>query len=182
MTGVAPSQWAVAPTWVGGRAHAILPPGAMDHATLEAMKRSHPGWRLLAADHARMIIGFLHHTFTHPNVHTVPQAESLVAQLDDWLYGLRQRGDADAYPRTAGQYLDIWADDEHGWLRKYYPPDGDEPWFDIAPATEKAIEWLADLRRRQFVGTESRLIIRVRALAPDDRGHGARYLQPASRS
>jgi flagellar motility protein MotE (MotC chaperone) len=130
----------------------------MDHATLETLKRGHPGWRLLAADHAPMIIGFLHATFIQPNVRTVPQ-QTLVARLDDWLYQLRQRAGTDAYPRSAAQYLDIWADDEHAWLRKYYPPNGDEPWFDITPATEKAIDWLASLRHRQFVGTESRLMM-----------------------
>ena len=130
----------------------------MDHATLEALKRGHPGWRLLAADHAPMIVGFLHATFIQPNARTVPQQE-LVARLDDWLYPLRQRSGAEAYPRTAAQYLDTWADDEHAWLRKYYPPDGDEAWFDITPSTEKAIDWLASLKHRQFVGTESRLVM-----------------------
>jgi flagellar motility protein MotE (MotC chaperone) len=130
----------------------------MDHATLEALKRGHPGWRLLAADHGPMIVGFLHATFIEPNVRTVPQQE-LVARLDDWLYPLRQRGGPEAYPRAAAQYLDTWADDEHAWLRKYYPPDGDEAWFDITPATEKAIDWLASLKHRQFVGTESRLMM-----------------------
>ncbi len=130
----------------------------MDHATLEALKRGHPGWRLLAADHAPMIIGFLHATFIQPNVRTFSQP-TLVARLDDWLYQLRQRTPADVYPRSAAQYLDTWADDDHAWLRKYYPPDGDEPWFDITPATEKAIDWLASLKHRQFVGTESRLMM-----------------------
>jgi len=130
----------------------------MDHATLETMKRSHPGWRLLAADHAPMIISFLHATFIQPNVRTMAQ-QALCARLDDWLYQLRQREGAESYPRSASQYLDTWADDAHAWLRKYYPPAGDEPWFDITPATEKAIEWLASLKQRQFVGTESRLMM-----------------------
>lgn len=130
----------------------------MDHATLQALKRGHPGWRLLAADHAPMVVSFLHTTFIQPNVRTMAQ-QMLVARLDDWLYQLRQRDGAEAYPRTAAQYLDIWADDEHGWLRKYYPPDGDEPWFDMTPATEKAIDWLTSLKHRQFVGTESRLMM-----------------------
>lgn len=43
-------------------------------------------------------------------------------------------------------------------MRKYYPPDSDEPHYDLTPATEKAIEWLASLRQRQFVATESRLL------------------------
>jgi hypothetical protein len=119
----------------------------MDHATLEALKRVHPGWRLLAADHAPMIVGFLYATFIQPNVRTVPQQE-LVARLDDWLYPLRQQSGSEAYPRTAALYLDTWADDQHAWLRKYYPPEGDEAWFDITPATEKAIRPASSLERR----------------------------------
>ena len=128
----------------------------MDFATLEALKRGHPGWRLLAADHSPMVVGFLHATFICTNARSMPQ-QALAARLDDWLHRLRERAGADAYPRSAAHYLDAWADDAHGWLRKYYPPDGDEPWFDLTPSTEKAIDWLASLTPRQFVGTESRL-------------------------
>jgi len=91
------------------------PAFVMDHATLETMKRSHPGWRLLAADHAPMIISFLHATFIQPNVRTMAQ-QALCARLDDWLYQLRQREGAESYPRSASQYLDTWADDAHAWL------------------------------------------------------------------
>ena len=45
-----------------------------------------------------------------------------------------------------------------GWLRKFYRHDSDEPQFDLTPATEKAIAWLASLAERSFVGTESRLL------------------------
>lgn len=127
----------------------------MDHHTLEALRRAHPAWRLLLADHAPLIIGFLHHAFIRPNVRTCTQAE-LVARLDDYLYRLRREAE-DAYPRQAVQYLDDWAADERGWLRKYYPAGSDEPSYDITSATEKAIDWVAALGRRQFIGAESRL-------------------------
>lgn len=130
----------------------------MDHATLDTLKRAHPAWRLLAADHAPMVVGFLFATFIQPNVRTVPQ-QTLVSQLDDYLHHLRARLGDDAFPRSASQYLETWADDEHGWLRKYYAPDDDEPRFDITNPTEKAIDWLASLKQRQFVGTESRVIM-----------------------
>jgi flagellar motility protein MotE (MotC chaperone) len=132
--------------------------GAVDHSTLEALKRGHPGWRLLAADYAPMVLAFLHAAFIEPNVRSLPQQE-LVSALDDWLYQLRQHAGDDAYPRSASKYLDTWADDEHAWLRKYYPPDSDEPWFDITPAAEKALAWVAGLKHRAFIGTESRLMI-----------------------
>ena len=43
-------------------------------------------------------------------------------------------------------------------MRKFYPPGLDEPHFDLTPATEKAVAWLAALGQRAFVGTESRLL------------------------
>src|ERR1017187_1230054 len=129
----------------------------MDFQTLDALRRRHPAWRLLVADSAPLVASFLHRSFVEPNVRTLARQE-LVAKLDDYLFHLRERLGEDAFPRAAGEYLDEWAADERGWLRKYYPPDSDEPHFDLTPATEKALAWLAGLRQRQFVGTESRLI------------------------
>ena len=130
----------------------------MDYQTLETLRRAHPAWRLLAADHASLIVSFLHQNFVEPNVRTLAQGQ-LVSQLEDCLFQLRERLGDDAFPRAAAAYLDEWAADQHGWLRKYYPPSSDEPHFDISPATEKAIAFLASLKQRNFVGTESRLKI-----------------------
>jgi hypothetical protein len=112
---------------------------------------------LLSADHAPLIASFLHHSFIEPNVRTLSQQE-LASRLDDYLYHLREWQGSGAFPKSARQYLDDWASDDRGWLRKYYPPNSDEPHFDLTPAVEKAIDWLAGLRQRQFVGTESRLM------------------------
>ena len=136
----------------------MVPAAGMDQGTLEGLRRAHPGWRLLAADHAPMVIAFLYATFIEPNVRTMTES-ALAAKLDDWLYQLRARDGEGAWPRGAAQYLDVWADDEHAWLRKYYPANGDERCFDLTPSTEKAIEWIVGLKQRQFVGTESRLMM-----------------------
>ena len=61
-------------------------------------------------------------------------------------------------PRRPQDYLNDWAGNDKGWLRKFYRPGSDEPHFDLTPATEKAIAWLASLTERAFVGTESRLL------------------------
>ena len=61
----------------------------MDHQQLYAQRRSHPAWRLLAADHARMIASFLHHVFVVSNVRTIA-CQQLVSQLDDHLYQMHQ--------------------------------------------------------------------------------------------
>jgi hypothetical protein len=129
----------------------------MDYHTLETLRRRHPAWRLLAADHAPLIVSFLHRSFIAPNLRSV-SAPELISRLEDLLHDLRARLGEGAFPRSAAGYLEDWAADEHGWLRKYYPPNSDEPHFDLTPAAEKAIDWLASLGERHFVGTESRLL------------------------
>ncbi len=129
----------------------------MDFQTLDTLRRKHPGWRLLVADSAPLVASFLHRSFIERNVRTISQQE-LVAKLDDYLFHLRERLGESAFPRGASEYLDDWAAEDRGWLRKYYPQDSDEPHFDLTPASEKALAWLSSLRQRQFVGTESRLI------------------------
>ncbi len=129
----------------------------MDYQTLDNLRRNHPAWRLLMADHAPLVVSFLFQGFMEPNLRSLPQ-QTLAARLDDHLYHLRDVLGADAFPRSAREYLDDWASDERGWLRKYYPPNQDEPHYDLTPATEKAIDWLTSFDQGQFVGTESKLM------------------------
>lgn len=129
----------------------------MDFATLDALRKRHPAWRLLLADSAPLVASFLHRAFVEPNLRTIARPE-LVAKLEDYLFHLRERLGEGSFPRPASEYLDEWAADDRGWLRKYYPQGSDEPHFDLTSATEKALAWLAGLRQRQFVGTESRLL------------------------
>lgn len=130
---------------------------SLDFDSLDSLKRVHPGWRLLVADHAPLLISFLHRCFIEPNLRTLPEKD-LVYRLEDYLYHLREKKGKDSFKRSAKEYLEEWAADARGWLRKYYPIGDDEPHFDLTPSTEKAIEWVVSLRRKQFVGTESRLM------------------------
>ncbi|MHB1846454.1 MAG: DUF3375 domain-containing protein [Deltaproteobacteria bacterium] len=132
------------------------PGAALDFQEVEALRRNHPGFRLLLADSAPLVASFLWRTFLEPNLRSLPEDE-LTSRLDDQLFQLRELRGADAFPKGAADYLNDWAADSRGWLRKYYPPGGDEAHFDLTPAAEKAIDWLVSLRRRSFVGTESRL-------------------------
>lgn len=129
----------------------------LDYQTLDTLRRSHPAWGLLLADSSPLITSFLHRVFVVPNKRSIAQAD-LAEMLEDELFGIRQVIGQDKYPREAVAYLDDWAADARGWLRKYYPPGIDEPHFDLTPATEKVLTWLASLTQRAFVGTESRLM------------------------
>jgi hypothetical protein len=110
-----------------------------------------------------LIASFLHRTFVQPNVRSLREAE-LGLKLEDYLFHLRRELGEDKFPRGAKAYLQDWASDTHGWLRKYYPDGTDEPAFDITPATELALDWLASLNRRPFIGTESRLVTLIELL------------------
>jgi translation elongation factor EF-1beta len=123
---------------------------------LKYKRKHHPAWRLLQADNSALILSFLGKAFKEKNQRTMTQ-ENLLLQLEDYLYDLRLKGED--YPRSTKQYLEEWAKDEKGWIRKFYPPGEDEPSFDLTPSTEKALEWIDSLGEKSFVGTESRLNI-----------------------
>jgi hypothetical protein len=129
----------------------------MDHDVIESLRRSHPAWRLLAANNAALVVSFLHRTFIAPNVRSLPQPE-LISRLEDFLFALRQGASEGAYPRQAGQYLDDWAADDKGWLRKYYVQGSDDPHFDLTPACERAVDFILLIAKRSPVSTESRLL------------------------
>ena len=129
----------------------------LDFATLSTLRKTHPAWRLLMADHAPLIASFLNRVFISPNVRVMARDE-LIAKLEDELYHLREIEGDGAFPRDAAEYLDSWAQDDKGWLCKFYPQGSDEAHFDLTPAVEKAVAWLGSLTQRAFVGTESRLM------------------------
>lgn len=134
---------------------------SLDYHTLDLLRRQHPAWRLLAAEHAPLVASFLHRTFVAPNVRVMAQA-ALVEALNDTLYALHEQTVEKAtpkFPKPALEYLNDWAANDKAWLRKFYPPGSDEPHFDLTPATERALAWLVNLSDRAFVGTESRLLM-----------------------
>ena len=131
---------------------------SLDYETLSTLTKAHPAWRLLVADHAPLIVSFLNRVYISENVRSMSQME-LISKLEDELFYLREVEGEDKYPRSASEYLEEWAQNDKGWLRKFYPVGSDEPSFDITSATEKVIGWLESLTTRKFVGTESRLMM-----------------------
>ncbi|PTB91880.1 DUF3375 domain-containing protein, partial [Marinobacter sp. Z-F4-2] len=70
----------------------------MDFETLSELRRFHPSWRLLLADHAPLIIGFLHQIFIAPNERSISESQ-LQSRLEDLLFQLRASHGDDAFPR-----------------------------------------------------------------------------------
>ena len=89
----------------------------LDYATLEAQRRQHPAWRLLAADSAPLVASFLHRVFVLPNVRVMAQS-NLAEALEDTLYELREHRQgqcgAQVFPKTALEYLNDWAANDKG--------------------------------------------------------------------
>jgi len=129
----------------------------MDFHDLKALRESHSGWRLLAADHGPMVTAFLSRAFIEPNQRVLAES-ALTGQLEDFLHHLREIEGEDAFPKSARAYLMDWSADTRGWLRRFYTEDSDEPHYDLTPPTEKAIAWLRSLEQQRFVGAESRLL------------------------
>ena len=130
---------------------------SLDHSSLAHLRQNHPAWRLLCAEHAPLVAGFLHRVFVQPNARGIATAD-LAEALEDELFAVRNELGDGAFPKAALEYLNDWAAADKGWLRKYYPKGSDEAHFDLTPSTEKAIAWLVKLSERSFVGTESRLL------------------------
>lgn len=141
----------------------------MDFASLDWLRQHHPAWRLLTSPHAALIASFLHRVFIAPNERVIAQAD-LAEALEDELFALRETHGGDAFPKSALEYLNDWTGSDKGWLRKFYRQGSDEPYFDLTPATEKAIGWLDSLTARAFVGTESRLLTLFELLRQIDAG------------
>ncbi|MCB1944006.1 MAG: DUF3375 family protein, partial [Candidatus Accumulibacter sp.] len=91
----------------------------LDFATLDLLRQNHPAWRLLRSDHAPLVASFLQRVFIAPNVRVMAQAD-LAEALEDELFALRDLLGADAFPRSALDYLNDWAANDRGWLRKFY--------------------------------------------------------------
>lgn len=86
----------------------------MEYRTLVTLRQKHPAWRLLVADHAPLIIGFLHEAFIRPNIRTLHQTE-ITSRLDD-------------YCRCNSARLKVVAFDDIVITRETFPLD---PHFDL---------------------------------------------------
>lgn len=128
----------------------------MDYEYLKSLKANSPALRVLTSDSAPLLLSFFHKVFIEPNRRSIPH-EELISLLDDELFNLREIYGEEAHKMSAKQYLAIWCDN-NAYLSKRYPDRGDEPVYDLTPSVVRAMEWVADLKPKPFVGTESRLL------------------------
>ena len=86
----------------------------MDYDQLTYDLQHAPGIRLLKAEHAALIISFLHRQFKREQRVAIPFAE-LAERLADMLEALNEQLPG-SFPRPAPSYLTEWADEQHRYL------------------------------------------------------------------
>ncbi len=134
----------------------------MDYDQLTYDLQHEPGLRLLKAEHAALIISFLHRHFKREQRIAIPLPE-LAERLANTLEVLNEQAPG-SYPRPAPSYLTEWADEHHRYVRITTPANSDTPFIELTPETERTIGWLEELHGPPFVGTESRFLHIVQLL------------------
>ncbi len=125
----------------------------MDFSKANSLYKNDKTLQILRAEHFSLLISFFHLAYKQQDRIFYPQQE-LRNILSDFLYSLEQQG-IDDFKGDPLDYLQQWS--KQGYLRRYYNL-GDEPIYELTPATENALKWLDDLSKQQFVGTHSRLL------------------------
>ncbi|MCW3106600.1 MAG: hypothetical protein JWQ09_1106 [Segetibacter sp.] len=125
----------------------------MNFAKAFSLYKNDKTLQILRADHFPLIISFLHLVYKQQDRIFYSQ-QDLRNILSDFIYSLEQQG-IDDFKNEPLDYLQQWS--KQGYLRRYYDL-GDEPIYELTPATENALKWLDDLSKQQFVGTHSRLL------------------------
>lgn len=110
-----------------------------------------PAVMLLRSDNAGFITSFFQSIFGGTQRFQIGYNE-LVASLG-------QYNEANGKPltRRPSDYIEIWADEKHRFLRKYYVDGNDEPQAELSYEVSSIISWLQNQGAQDFVGTESRV-------------------------
>jgi hypothetical protein len=109
--------------------------------------------QILRAETFPLLVSFFHLAFKQQDKIYYSQTD-LRNLLSDYLFSLERQG-VNEYQKEPLAYLQQWA--QQGYLRRYYDV-GDDPLYELTPATENALKWLEDLTKQEFVGTHSRLL------------------------
>lgn len=109
--------------------------------------------RLLKATNAPLILAFLLETFNQLHKKETISERELDIMLTDYLYQIHEIAQKNIYPKKAKEYLLDWSSE--GYLRRY--PENESIFFELTPAAENALNWIEELEKPRFIGTESRL-------------------------
>lgn len=125
----------------------------MNFEYLKNLKQTNQTLKLLNSDNIAMMVSFFFIAFIKEKNITLKHS-SILNLLDDYLYSLNQSYE-NLYPKNAKEYLEDFCSDKNGYLRKYHGSD-DEPLYELTPHTQKALEFLESLEKKEFVGSRSK--------------------------
>ena len=120
---------------------------------LNALRQNNKTWRLLNAEHAPLILSFMQQAFVHKGRSMAPESE-LCQILENIIFNAAQG--SITFSGTPASYLNDWSQESKRYLRKTYQSGSDEPFYDITPVSQKALEFVNSLHKYEFVGTASR--------------------------
>ncbi len=128
----------------------------MTYDYLSFLKKNNLTIKLLNSDNFAMMVGFFYFVFVKKRYLTISHQE-ILSFLDDYLYEINQTY-PNSYPKSAKDYLDDFVSDKNGYLKRYYGSDG-ELLYELTPYTQKALEFLEGLQKREFVGSRTKFNI-----------------------
>lgn len=121
--------------------------------------RQQGAWRLLAADHAPLVLGVLQAHLLDKD-RRLP-GSILVERIEQELKVLAANGID--LPQTAQSYLSQWLAD--GYLERSYQPESGEESWELSTSALAAIRFVQALAENRSVATESRLSVVMQQLA-----------------
>lgn len=132
----------------------------MDYQKIDTLLSQSVSVRLIRAQNAALILSFFNQEFKI-NHRMMAANTELVHKLSDHLVATGYReaeddkdnGDDTDNETRARKYLDTWT--EQGFLRKF-PDDTGEHMHELTPESEKVLQWVEGLEKKEFIGTESR--------------------------
>ncbi|MEM7346134.1 MAG: DUF3375 domain-containing protein [Chloroflexota bacterium] len=128
----------------------------MNHDRLQTEFKHSVTFKLLQSSNAPLILSFLYDQFKQKHRNTISHSE-LSERLEDYVT-LLQTQEPTLYSSKADTYLRIWCDEKHRFLRRYHEANSDDAVYELTPDTERAIRWVEELQKGEFVGTESRFL------------------------
>lgn len=132
----------------------------MQHEEISRLLSFSPTIKLIRAKSAPLVISFLYEEFKANNRIAIPAYE-LISHLAEYIEVLEDKELMNIEGKNslamARNFLDIWCNEEHRFLKRY-PNDQGEPIVEVTTHTEKAFQWMENLQKREFVGTESRFL------------------------
>ncbi|MFN8206177.1 MAG: DUF3375 domain-containing protein [Bacteroidales bacterium] len=130
----------------------------IDNQKIAEILNSSPSVELLRLRNRDAIIVFLITTFS--NQQGAISEEKIIAQLADFLDYRKIEKDEesdidflDSYETKAKKYILNWTN--RGFLTNY-PDEQGEVFYELSSHSSKTIDWIASLKKEEFVGTESK--------------------------